>query len=503
MATHDYNLANQDGASFRSDLNNALSAIVSNNSSSTAPATTFAHQIWVDTTANVIKQRNAANDAWVELWRIDGGFNAKTFSSNVTLNAQSDLRFADSDSSNWVAFQAPATVSSNVTWTLPSADGSSGEALTTNGSGTLSWASASADVITEGNTSAEVVDTGSDGHFKVVTEGAEALRVDTGQRLLITTDTQRSAVIHTNAKLQLENTSVTRAAAQIVLNSNDANGCGLILGKTRGTSNGSNTSVSSGDTIGNIFFQAADGSELRRSALIKGEVDGTPGSADMPGRLVFATSPDGSAVPAERFRIDSTGAFGIAGANYGTSGQVLTSQGSGSAPQWATPAGGKILQVVHERYSTTATVSCPNNTWSNSGLNASITPSSTNSTVLVYFSLMHDWSANNPAYEGMFNLYRDTTNLAENPSPGTAPGSRNLGLVPGVVTQAGSDNPKQASVSGYSDSPSTTSQVTYKVFARQTVGSTQTLYINRLNSDTNNANYERGVSWITLMEVQG
>ena len=56
-----------------------------------------------------------------------------------TLNAQSDLRFADADSSNWVAFQAPVTVATNVTWTLPAADGTSGQFLTTNGSGTLSW----------------------------------------------------------------------------------------------------------------------------------------------------------------------------------------------------------------------------------------------------------------------------------------------------------------------------------------------------------------------------
>jgi hypothetical protein len=67
---------------------------------------------------------------------------AQTFGADVTLNAQSDLRFADSDSSNWVAFQAPATVASNVTWTLPSADGSSGQVLSTNGTGTLSWATA-------------------------------------------------------------------------------------------------------------------------------------------------------------------------------------------------------------------------------------------------------------------------------------------------------------------------------------------------------------------------
>ena len=58
---------------------------------------------------------------------------------DVTLNAQSDLRFADADSSNWVAFQAPAVVAANVTWTLPSADGASGQTLSSNGSGVLSW----------------------------------------------------------------------------------------------------------------------------------------------------------------------------------------------------------------------------------------------------------------------------------------------------------------------------------------------------------------------------
>jgi hypothetical protein len=104
---------------------------------------------------------------------------AQTFADNVTLNAQGDLRFADADSSNWVAFQAPATVASNVTWTLPAADGTSAQVLSTDGSGTLSWStpSSTSDKISEGNTEAEVVDTGSDGHFKVTTEGSERLRV--------------------------------------------------------------------------------------------------------------------------------------------------------------------------------------------------------------------------------------------------------------------------------------------------------------------------------------
>lgn len=62
--------------------------------------------------------------------------------TDITLNAQGDVRFADSDSSNWVAFQGPSTIASNVTWTLPSTDGSNGQVLQTNGTGTLSWTTA-------------------------------------------------------------------------------------------------------------------------------------------------------------------------------------------------------------------------------------------------------------------------------------------------------------------------------------------------------------------------
>ena len=61
---------------------------------------------------------------------------------DITLNAQSDLRFADSDSSHYIALQAPATIASSVSLTLPAADGTNGQVLSTDGSGTLSWATA-------------------------------------------------------------------------------------------------------------------------------------------------------------------------------------------------------------------------------------------------------------------------------------------------------------------------------------------------------------------------
>jgi hypothetical protein len=80
----------------------------------------------------------AATDQNITLSPI--GTASVVITNNAILNAQSDLRFGDADSSNWVAFQGPATIAADVTWTLPSADGSNGNALTTNGSGTLSWA---------------------------------------------------------------------------------------------------------------------------------------------------------------------------------------------------------------------------------------------------------------------------------------------------------------------------------------------------------------------------
>ena len=67
MAQHDYDIANQSGANFRADLNNALDAIVSNNSGSSEPSTKFAYEWWVDTSNNLLKLRNSANNAWITL----------------------------------------------------------------------------------------------------------------------------------------------------------------------------------------------------------------------------------------------------------------------------------------------------------------------------------------------------------------------------------------------------------------------------------------------------
>lgn len=83
MSQHDYVISNQDGASFRADINDALASIVSCNSGPTAPAATFAYQVWHDTTTGIIKQRNGTNTAWLNL--SDVLLAGKTVTGDVTV----------------------------------------------------------------------------------------------------------------------------------------------------------------------------------------------------------------------------------------------------------------------------------------------------------------------------------------------------------------------------------------------------------------------------------
>lgn len=71
MSQHDLSIANQGFPAFRSDLNDALQALGSMQSGTSAPATTYANMLWYDTTNNIIKMRNEDNDAWISLVTLD------------------------------------------------------------------------------------------------------------------------------------------------------------------------------------------------------------------------------------------------------------------------------------------------------------------------------------------------------------------------------------------------------------------------------------------------
>ncbi len=92
MANHDYVISNQTFPATRTDLNNALSAIVSNNSSSSEPSTKYAYQWWYDTSSNTLKFRNADNDAWVSFAIFDmTNDTVNLVDSTVTLDSLSSL----------------------------------------------------------------------------------------------------------------------------------------------------------------------------------------------------------------------------------------------------------------------------------------------------------------------------------------------------------------------------------------------------------------------------
>ena len=112
--------------------------------------------------------------------------------------------------------------------------------------------------------------------------------------------------------LQIEGTDYKGGQVSIWRNGNDDAGGYLILGKSRGTALNSDTIVQDGDDVGIINFIGADGGDREHPlASIRGAVDGTPGSNDMPGRLEFWTTADGGTTLTERMVIKADGDTGI------------------------------------------------------------------------------------------------------------------------------------------------------------------------------------------------
>jgi hypothetical protein len=171
MAQHDYNIANQGFPAFRSDLNNALSAIQTTNSGTSRPSGAVAGQLWLDTTSATtptLKYFDGTDD--ISLATIDHTANtvnwldstvsitglsttatgtvltlsdsATTSTVNLIIDNDKEIRFreATANGTNYVSLSAPASLASDVTFTLPSADGTTGQVLQTNGSGVLSFA---------------------------------------------------------------------------------------------------------------------------------------------------------------------------------------------------------------------------------------------------------------------------------------------------------------------------------------------------------------------------
>jgi hypothetical protein len=143
------------------------------------------------------------------------------------------------------------------------------------------------------------------------TNGSERARIDSSGRLLVGTSTSAGA----GERIQIAGGDYASSAINITRAQANLNGPGLNLVHTRSATYSSFAVLVDNDHLGTIYFRGDDGTDYESiGALIRCEVDGTPGANDMPGRLVFSTTADGASSPTERLRITNAGVLQVADA---------------------------------------------------------------------------------------------------------------------------------------------------------------------------------------------
>ena len=177
--------------------------------------------------------------------------------------------------------------------------------------------------------------------LRFVTNASERMRL-VGTNVLINQTSSINIGSSADANLQIGHGSGSVTAA-FYCTANSAQGGTLILGSSRGSAT---TAVQDDDTLGDIRFAGSDGTDMRtQGARIRASVDGTPGSDDMPARLAFDTTPDGSNSPTERMRITSSGDIRLAMANFNNSSVDGNSNDDGIVID---KGGGVKLQVARD-----------------------------------------------------------------------------------------------------------------------------------------------------------
>ena len=155
--------------------------------------------------------------------------------------------------------------------------------------------------------------------------------VNNSSNLILKTDNAERVRIDSTGKVGISTGNIDPSGNQLLIRA----------ASTVGTTKGHIMLTGDGATVGEgpqIVFSESGGGSAYAGAYIGHARQGSNSVGDL--RFgTRATGGDASTVPTERLRISNTGAFGIAGANYGTAGQVLSSQGASAAPQWATVSG--------------------------------------------------------------------------------------------------------------------------------------------------------------------
>ena len=313
-------------------------------------AGSIANSTGIVTLASSVLTTADINGGTIDATSIGATTPSTVVATQVDITAQGDLRLQDTTGGQFVALQAPSTIATSYTLTLPVDDGTAGQALITDGSGVLSWSTAAsgdvygpasatdnAIVRFDGTTGKivqnSVVTIADDGATVIAANSASAglqiTQTGAGNAILVEDSANPDAspfVIDHDGVVGIGSTtpqstfsllaglgsqSSTSFAPQVVQRNktNDTSAPYFISQKDR-----AGAIVQSGDTIGNIVFQAYDGAAYLNSAIISAAVDGTPALNDMPGRLVFSTTPDGASNTTERMRIANSGVISLGAA---------------------------------------------------------------------------------------------------------------------------------------------------------------------------------------------
>jgi hypothetical protein len=225
---------------------------------------------------------------------------------------------------------------------------------------------------------------------------------------------------------------------------------------------------------------------------ITGVTAGTGISGGGTSGTVTVTNSMATAIDAKGDLIGGTGADTFARLGVGADGTVLTADSAeATGLKWATAAAGKVAQVLSTTKTDTfsASIAAGGNA-AVTGLSQAITPSSATSKVLVTLTI-NGYNVNWGGFGGY--IARDTTAVGI----GDAASSRTR-----VASAAFGDPNHMITVTmSFLDSPATTSAVTYNGYVVNAQPTTRTVYVNRTETDTNAADFSRGSSTITVMEI--
>jgi hypothetical protein len=133
------------------------------------------------------------------------------------------------------------------------------------------------------------------------------------------------AGVTVTSKFCVKNEGANPVAGFVHVNDTTANsGSNTFACRSRGTL-AVPTIVQNNDSLWNMYIAGNDGTDLALAAEIRVEVDGTPGSNDMPGRILLRTTPDGSQAPVDAVKIDSAQNVTVSAGNLviGTSGKGI------------------------------------------------------------------------------------------------------------------------------------------------------------------------------------